>query len=67
MLQKLEANKADWDILFESFPFFDAYKNYLEIDISAENEVDSRQWKGWVESRIRTLTLMVVLFFFETY
>ncbi|URE11318.1 Poly(A) polymerase predicted RNA binding domain [Musa troglodytarum] len=45
----MEANKADWDTLFESYPFFEAYKHYLEIDISAENESDLRKWKGWVE------------------
>ncbi|KAJ8773036.1 hypothetical protein K2173_028213 [Erythroxylum novogranatense] len=58
-LQAMEANKADWNTLFEPFSFFEAYKNYLRIDISAENEDDLRQWKGWVESRLRTLTLKI--------
>ncbi|KAL5052440.1 hypothetical protein RYX36_033122 [Vicia faba] len=49
--------KADWDTLFESYPFFEAYKNYLQIDISAENPDDLRNWKGWVRSRLRKLTL----------
>uniref|UniRef100_A0A1D1Z565 polynucleotide adenylyltransferase n=2 Tax=Anthurium amnicola TaxID=1678845 RepID=A0A1D1Z565_9ARAE len=57
--ESIEANKADWDILFEPYPFFDAYKNYLEINISARNEDDLRWWKGWVESRLRILTLKV--------
>ncbi|KAJ8476099.1 hypothetical protein OPV22_019826 [Ensete ventricosum] len=55
----MEANKTDWDTLFEPYPFFEAYKHYLEIDISAENESDLRKWKGWVESRLRTLTLKI--------
>ena len=55
----MEASKADWDTLFESYPFFEAYKNYLQIDITAENVDDLRQWKGWVESRLRQLTLKV--------
>jgi len=55
----MEASKADWDTLFEPYPFFDAYKNYLQIDITAENPDDLRQWKGWVESRLRQLTLKV--------
>lgn len=55
----METNQADWDTLFEPFSFFEAYKNYLQIDISAENEDDLRQWKGWVESRLRQLTLKV--------
>lgn len=56
----MEANKADWDTLFEPYAFFEAYKNYLQIDISAENDDDLRKWKGWVESRMRQLTLKVL-------
>ena len=55
----MEANKADWDTLFEAFSFFDAYKNYLQIDVCAETDDDLRQWKGWVGSRLRQLTLKV--------
>lgn len=55
----MEANKADWDTLFESYPFFEAYKNYLQIDVSAENDDDLRKWKGWVQSRLRQLTLKI--------
>ncbi|XP_052874947.1 nuclear poly(A) polymerase 1 isoform X2 [Gossypium arboreum] len=58
-LQAMEANKADWDALFEAYAFFEAYKNYLQIDISAENDDDLRNWKGWVESRLRQLTLKI--------
>lgn len=59
--------KADWDTLFESFPFFEAYKNYLQIDISAENPDDLRNWKGWVMSRLRQLTLKVFTLSFIVY
>lgn len=59
----MEANKADWETLFEPFSFFEAYKNYLQIDINAENEDDLRNWKGWVESRLRQLTLKVEFLF----
>ncbi|KAI9101524.1 hypothetical protein K1719_023768 [Acacia pycnantha] len=57
--EAMETNKADWDTLFEPYPFFEAYKNYLQIDISAENAEDLRKWKGWVESRLRQLTLKI--------
>ncbi|XP_078431123.1 poly(A) polymerase 1 [Wolffia australiana] len=57
--EEIEANNTGWDTLFEPYPFFDAYKNYLEIDIAAKNEDDLRIWKGWVESRLRTLTLKI--------
>ncbi|XP_027357926.1 nuclear poly(A) polymerase 1 isoform X2 [Abrus precatorius] len=57
--EAMDASKADWDTLFEPYPFFEVYKNYLQIDITAENEDDLRQWKGWVESRLRQLTLKI--------
>ncbi|KAL9429351.1 hypothetical protein AB3S75_031213 [Citrus x aurantiifolia] len=59
--EAMEKNEADvdWDTLFEPFTFFEAYKNYLRIDISAENADDLRNWKGWVESRLRQLTLKI--------
>ncbi|XWS60978.1 hypothetical protein CRYUN_Cryun07bG0085800 [Craigia yunnanensis] len=57
--EAMEANDADWDILFEPYTFFETYKNYLQIDISAENADDLRKWKGWVESRLRQLTLKI--------
>ncbi|CAA7029498.1 unnamed protein product [Microthlaspi erraticum] len=57
--EAMEANKADWDTLFEPFAFFEAYKNYLQIDITAANVDDLRKWKGWVESRLRQLTLKI--------
>ncbi|KAF5181023.1 Poly(A) polymerase [Thalictrum thalictroides] len=57
--EAMEVSKADWNSLFEPYPFFEAYKNYLQIEISAENDDDLRQWKGWVESRLRQLTLKI--------
>ncbi|KAI3407864.1 Polynucleotide adenylyltransferase [Psidium guajava] len=55
--EAMESSKAEWDTLFEPFAFFEAYKNYLQINISAKNADDLRKWKGWVESRLRQLTL----------
>ncbi|CAN7134113.1 unnamed protein product [Brassica rapa subsp. narinosa] len=63
--EAMEANKADWDTLFEPFAFFEAYKNYLQIDISAANVDDLRKWKGWVESRLRQLTLKIERFTYD--
>ncbi|KAK7243478.1 hypothetical protein RIF29_38275 [Crotalaria pallida] len=57
--EAMEVNKADWDTLFEPYPFFESYKHYLQIDVSAENADDLRKWKGWVESRLRQLTLKI--------
>ncbi|KAK4767646.1 hypothetical protein SAY86_015396 [Trapa natans] len=57
--EAMEANRADWNTMFEPYAFFDAYRNYLQIDISASNADDLRSWKGWVESRLRQLTLKI--------
>ncbi|VFQ82579.1 unnamed protein product [Cuscuta campestris] len=57
--EAIEASGASWVNLFEPFAFFEAYKNYLQIDISAENNDEMMSWKGWVESRIRMLTLKI--------
>ncbi|XP_022750733.1 nuclear poly(A) polymerase 1-like isoform X1 [Durio zibethinus] len=57
--QVMEANNSSWASLFEPFLFFEAYKNYLQIDIAAKNDIDFREWKGWVESRLRLITLKI--------
>ncbi|KAG8039375.1 hypothetical protein GUJ93_ZPchr0030g33465 [Zizania palustris] len=57
--QEIDMNKANWSALFEPFHFFEAYKNYLQVDIIAEDDEDLRLWKGWVESRLRQLTLKI--------
>ncbi|TKW36260.1 hypothetical protein SEVIR_2G428900v4 [Setaria viridis] len=64
--QAIDEGKADWDALFEPFPFFESYKNYLEVNITARNEDDLRNWKGWVESRLRTLVLKIERYSHET-
>ncbi|KAL7149411.1 hypothetical protein ABFS83_05G038900 [Erythranthe nasuta] len=57
--EAIEANNASWGSLFEPFAFFEAYRNYLQIDIAAETAEDLMNWKGWVESRMRWLTLKI--------
>ncbi|XP_024970517.1 nuclear poly(A) polymerase 4-like isoform X1 [Cynara cardunculus var. scolymus] len=57
--EEIELNKAQWPSLFEPYMFFESYRNYLQVDIVAANTDDLRSWKGWVESRLRQLTLMI--------
>ncbi|XP_071716210.1 nuclear poly(A) polymerase 1-like [Rutidosis leptorrhynchoides] len=52
-------NNGGWLELFEPYRFFEAYKNYLQIDIAAGNDGDMLNWKGWVESRLRYLVLKI--------
>lgn len=57
--QDIELNRAHWNTLFEPYLFFESYKNYLQVDIVAEDADDLLAWKGWVESRLRQLTLKI--------
>ncbi|KAJ8756108.1 hypothetical protein K2173_024655 [Erythroxylum novogranatense] len=57
--QEIELNKSLWSTLFEPYLFFESYRNYLQVDIIAADADDLRAWKGWVESRLRQLTLMI--------
>ncbi|XP_051147989.1 nuclear poly(A) polymerase 4-like isoform X2 [Andrographis paniculata] len=57
--EDIELNKSQWSALFEPYLFFENYKNYLQVDIIAADSDDLRSWKGWVESRLRQLTLMI--------
>ncbi|KAL9671891.1 hypothetical protein QQ045_009464 [Rhodiola kirilowii] len=57
--EEIELNKSNWDLLFEPYAFFESYKNYLQVDVVAADIDDLRAWKGWVESRLRQLTLMI--------
>ncbi|XP_076913302.1 nuclear poly(A) polymerase 1-like [Bidens hawaiensis] len=52
-------NNGSWLELFEPHRFFEAYKNYLQIDIVAVCDEDMMNWKGWVESRIRYLVFKI--------
>ncbi|OVA12483.1 Nucleotidyl transferase domain [Macleaya cordata] len=57
--EEIELNKAQWGALFEPYLFFETYKNYLQVDIVAADADDLLAWKGWVESRLRQLTLKI--------
>lgn len=57
--EDIELNKSHWSALFEPYLFFESYKNYLQVDIVAADADDILSWKGWVESRLRQLTLMI--------
>ncbi|KAJ9537442.1 hypothetical protein OSB04_030175 [Centaurea solstitialis] len=57
--EEIELNKANWSALFEPSLFFESYKNYLQVDIIAADANDLLSWRGWVESRLRLLTLKI--------
>lgn len=57
--EEIDLNRSQWRALFEPYLFFESYKNYLQVDIVAADVDDLRAWRGWVESRLRQLTLMI--------
>ncbi|KAJ0608735.1 putative polynucleotide adenylyltransferase [Helianthus annuus] len=57
--EDIELNKANWSALFEPCLFFESYKNYLQVDIVAADAGNLLSWRGWVESRLRLLTLKI--------
>ncbi|KAL1829245.1 hypothetical protein ACET3Z_007657 [Daucus carota] len=57
--EEIELNKSQWKDLFEPCMFFKSYKNYLQLDMVAADADDLRAWKGWVESQLIKLTLMI--------
>ncbi|KAL6215544.1 hypothetical protein ACLB2K_014973 [Fragaria x ananassa] len=57
--EEIELKKSQLSTLFEPYIFFEAYKNYLQVDIVAADDDDLLAWKGWVESRLRQLTLKI--------
>ncbi|KAJ7958840.1 nuclear poly(a) polymerase [Quillaja saponaria] len=57
--EEIELNKVQWSALFEPYLFFEVYKNYLQVDIISADADDFLAWRGWVESRLRQLTLKI--------
>uniref|UniRef100_A0A7N0TRS0 Poly(A) polymerase n=1 Tax=Kalanchoe fedtschenkoi TaxID=63787 RepID=A0A7N0TRS0_KALFE len=57
--EEIELNKSNWAALFEPYLFFESYKNYIQVDVLAADIDDLRAWRGWVESRLRQLTLKI--------
>lgn len=60
--QKSGTNDSIWQELLEPVRFFEMYKNYLQIEVTASSEEDHRLWEGWVHSRLRQLIMRVERF-----
>eukprot|EP01114_Cavostelium_apophysatum_P005495 TRINITY_DN1654_c0_g1_i1.p1 TRINITY_DN1654_c0_g1~~TRINITY_DN1654_c0_g1_i1.p1 ORF type:complete len:636 (-),score=113.17 TRINITY_DN1654_c0_g1_i1:158-2065(-) len=44
-----------WAELLEKCDFFERYKAYVQVEITAATEDEWRKWQGWIESRLRFL------------
>ena len=43
--------QVNWAELFKQDNFFQEFKNYLQIEVVANDEQQFRAWEGWVHSR----------------
>ncbi|CAL5025741.1 unnamed protein product [Urochloa decumbens] len=58
--REIAAGRGGWELLYRPFPFFGAHKSYLQVDAAVGGGEDElREWKGWVESRMRQLVAKV--------
>lgn len=48
-------DRTPWDRLWEPIPFFDRFKHFLQVEVTAANKEDFEKWEGWVGSRMRLL------------
>jgi len=53
--KKILLSEAKWEDLWIKLPFFQMYKNYLMVTVSAKDEEDFKKWEGWVGSRVKIL------------
>lgn len=47
--------RVPWERVWEPIPFFDSFKHFLQVEVTAANKDDFEKWEGWVGSRMRLL------------
>jgi poly(A) polymerase len=55
ILNKIMTSKAEWTQLFTGIPFFQRYKHYIILLLTASDQNQLLEWKGLVEAKIRLL------------
>lgn len=55
------AIQSDWKSISAPSEFFFLYRNYLDVVISSNSEEDHLTWFGWVESKMRQITMKLNL------
>ena len=56
IVTKIMSGKAEWKELFTGVPFFDRYKHYIILSLTATDQNQFLEWSGLVEAKIRLLT-----------
>jgi len=57
--KRVETQNAPWSEVYEVTPFFNNYKHFLWVEILAQNEDTFKKFSGWVESKLRILTIQL--------
>jgi poly(A) polymerase len=57
MTDKVIRGKKGWADVVKDTNFFEKYRYYVQVKVTADSEADFRTWLGTVESRIRRLSL----------
>lgn len=55
LTEEIFAGKQTWDKLFEPPQFFQKYRHFIVLLVSAETPEDHLEWCGLVESKVRLL------------
>ena len=57
LMESILTGEKEWDVLCEPTDFFTAYKSYIKIEISADEQADFNWWSGAVISKIKGLII----------
>jgi poly(A) polymerase len=49
-------NPSNWSLLLETYPFFENFKHFLKVEVSAANFDELKKWDGYIHSRLKNLT-----------
>ena len=55
IVNEIMSSKAEWKQLFTGIPFFQRYKHYIILLLSASDQNQYLEWSGLVEAKIRFL------------
>jgi len=59
VVRNVEAQKGEWCEVHEPVPFFKTFKHFLWVEILALSDETYKKYCGWVESKLRILTMQL--------
>lgn len=55
IIKDIMQGETDWQDLFEELDFFERFRHFVSIEISASSEEDFQTWHGLVQSKLKQL------------